>query len=114
MPSSPLQHVKDNFGSKKDLIAAVKSLASGDTWLDRLNQEKGLERVSNRKLLRLHAVLTEVKEDHGSRQALISKILEAEQRPQDLDYKSRFSGWPTPRLLDFLKSMELRQRRSGA
>ena len=88
------------FDDKAGLVAAVKKLAKGDLWVDRLNEDKGLEHVSNQKLLRLHDVLTTVKSEFGSREKLIDQLLAAENRSKDEDYRKRFEAWPTPRLLD--------------
>jgi len=104
MKASPLAEVKDRFGSKEDLVAAVRDLASDDLFLDRVNEDKGLERVSNQKLLHLHAVLTEVKETFGSRDKLIDAICEAERRT-DAGYRDRLESWPTPRLWDWYRSV---------
>jgi len=104
MKASPLAEVKDRFGSKDDLVAAVRELASDDLFIDRVNEDKGLERVSNRKLLHLHSVLTDVKEKFGSRDALIKAICEAEKRT-DEGYRDRLERWPTPRLWDFYRSV---------
>lgn len=99
MKASPLAQVKDRFGSKEELVAAVRDLASDDLFIDRVNEDKGLERVSNKKLLQLHAVLSEVKEQFGSRDKLIDAICEAEKR-KDEGYRDRLEAWPTPRLMD--------------
>jgi len=99
--------VKERFGSKEDLVKAVEALATDDLFIDRVSEDKGLERVSNRKLLHLHAVLTEVKESFGSRAALIDAICESEQR-KDAGYRERFVRWPTPRLLDWYKGAKRR------
>ncbi|HJL18012.1 MAG TPA: hypothetical protein RMH99_20280 [Sandaracinaceae bacterium LLY-WYZ-13_1] len=107
MKLSPLAQVKDRFGSKKELIEAIQKLTDDDLFLDRLNEDKGLERVSNKKLLHLHAVLTEVKEQFGSRDQLIDAICEVEGR-KDEGYKTRLGRWPTPRLYDWYRSAKKR------
>ena len=100
MKKSPLQMVKEKFESKEALVKAVEKLAAGDLWIDRVNDDKGLEHVSNRKLLHLHEVLTAVKSEFGSRDALIEKIAELDGRQKDADYRNRFGRWSTPRLWD--------------
>lgn len=107
MKASPLAQVKDRFGSKEELVKAIQALANDDLFLDRVNEDKGLERVSNQKLLRLHAVLTEVKDQFGSRDKLIDAICDAEGR-KDETYKERFGRWPTPRLYDWYKAAKKR------
>ena len=108
MKASPLAQVKDRFGSKDKLIEAVKDLTNDELWLDRVDEDKGLERVSNQKLLRLHALLTEVQTQFGSRAKLIDAICEIEKRTKDEGYRDRLGRWPTPRLYDWYKSAKKR------
>lgn len=104
MTASPLAQVKDRFGSKEDLVKAVRDLAGDDLWLDRVNDDKGLERVSNKKLLHLHDVLSEVKEQFKTRDSLIDAICSAEKR-KDAGYRDRLERWPVPRLWDLYRSV---------
>lgn len=99
MKAAPLAQVKDRFGSKEELVAKIRDLATDDLFLDRVNEDKGLERISNQKLLHLHDVLSAVKEKFGNRGALIDAICDAEDR-KDEGYKERLGRWPTPRLWD--------------
>lgn len=103
MKSSPLAEVKKRFSDKAGLVKAVQELATPELWLGRVNEDKGLDCVSNRKLLRLHSVLTEVKTKYGSRSGLIDAILQAEKRAKDTGYRARLEKWPTPRLLDAMR-----------
>lgn len=114
MKKTPLALVKERFESKSKLVEAVKLLTTSELWIDRLSQEKGLEHVSNTKLLRLHATLTEVKEKFGTRAKLIDALLEAEKRTKDAGYKSKLEGFPTPRLVDALASASRRAKRAAA
>ncbi len=104
MKKTPLQIVKERFTDKEGLVKAVRELATDDLWLDRTNEDEGLERVSNQKLLRLHAILSQVKQEFGSRGALIDAILKAENREKDAGYRTRFERWPTPRLWDLYQA----------
>jgi len=104
MQKSPLTIVKERFTDKAGLVAAVKKLTNDDLWADRLNEDKGLELVSNRKLLHLHDVLSAVKTEFGSRDKLIDAIVDGEKRGKDAEYKARFAEWSTPRLLDHYKN----------
>lgn len=99
---TPLALVKERFTNKEGLVAAVKALATDDLWNARLNGEKGLDSVSNQKLLRLHDLLTKVKKDHGSRAALIAAVQKKHNRPKDDGYKARLEKWSLPRLVDAL------------
>lgn len=100
---TPLAVVKERFGDKQKLVAAVEKLASGDLWLDRVG-DKELARVSNAKLLRLHDVLETAKKNFGSRDKLIASILELENRGKDDGFKSRLGAFPLPRLMDAHRS----------
>jgi hypothetical protein len=100
MKKPPLRLVKDSFQSKEKLVEAVQKLATADLWIDRVNSEKGLARVANGKLVRLHAILSDAKQRFGSRDKLISAILELEKRSKDAGYKARLEQFPLPRLLD--------------
>ncbi|MEM9195821.1 MAG: hypothetical protein AAGF12_42035, partial [Myxococcota bacterium] len=108
MKKSPLQEVKDRFGGKAELISAVEALQGSDLWVDRVNDDKGLERVSNAKLLHLHDVLEAVKKEFGTRSDLISAIVKLENREKDTDYATHFDGWPTPRLYDYYRAAKKR------
>jgi hypothetical protein len=101
---SPLARVKEQFGDKEKLVAAVEKLGGDDLWVPRTNENKGLAHVSNAKLLRLHSVLSEVKEKFGTREKLVDAILELEKRTKDAGYKQRLSAWPVPRLYDTYRS----------
>ena len=104
MSKSPAAIVKQQFGDKAKLVAALGPLTSEDLWVGRLNENKGLERVSNAKLLRLHSVLTAVKEKFGTRAKLIDAICEVEKRTKDDGFKKRLAAYPVPRLFDAYRS----------
>jgi hypothetical protein len=97
-------------GTKQELVAKVQAVATGDLWIDRLNGDKGLEHVSNAKLLRLHAVFTKAAARFSSRAQIIDAIVAAEGRAKDNDYKSHFAAWPVPRLMDRLGAVEKAQK----
>jgi hypothetical protein len=112
MNKTPLAAVKERFGSKAELLGALAKLTTPDLWIDRVNEQKGFERVSNAKLLRLHDILSEVKEKFGSRAKLIDSILELERRTKDQGLKSRLEKHPTPRLLDLYRASTRRSARA--
>jgi hypothetical protein len=115
MPTkSPLSLVKERFTDKDGLIKALKELATEELWVDRLDASKGgLDTVSNKKLLRLHAVLSDVKKQFGSRGKLVEAILSQEKRGKDEGYKSRLDRLSTPRLLDQYKAGATRAKRAA-
>jgi hypothetical protein len=104
MAKSPLATVKDKFGDKAKLVAAVEKLAGEDLWVSRTNKDKGLAHVSNAKLMRLYETFTAVKEKFGTRAKLIDAILDVEKRAKDEGYKQHLSAFPVPRLWDLYKS----------
>lgn len=112
MKPSPLAQVRERFGDKQKLVAAVKKLATDDLFLDRVNSTKGLERVSNAKLLALHDDLDQAKKEFGSRDKLIASILELEKRTKDEGYKARLERFPLGRLLDAHRSASRRAKRA--
>jgi hypothetical protein len=114
MRKTPLSVAKERFTSKDKLVEAVQKLATKDLWLDRVNDAKGLARVSNAKLLRLHDILTSVKKDFGSRDKLIDAILTLEKRAKDAGYKARLEAYPLPRLVDLHGAVARRARRAEA
>jgi hypothetical protein len=111
MSKSPLSIVKERFGddpkkAKEKLVAAVKKAAAKDLWLDRLNEEKGLEHVSNKKLLHLEQVLEAVGKEVGSRDKLIAAIAKAKGRDKDDAYKARLGEESTPALWDRYQAVQ--------
>jgi hypothetical protein len=111
---APLAIVKDKFGDKTKLVEAVKAFLTDDLWVARTNAdrggERGLEHVSNAKLLKLHATFSAVKEKFGSRAKLIDAILDAEKRTKDAGYRTRLEAYPVPRLYDLYKSSDKRAK----
>jgi hypothetical protein len=113
MSKSPASVVKEKFGDKAKLVAAFSSFTRDDLWVARLNDKKGLARVSNAKLLRLLGVLTEVKKKFGNRFKLIDAICEIEKRTKDEGYKKRLGAYPVPRLYDLYRSVGRRKGVKG-
>jgi hypothetical protein len=109
MRKSPSQIVKDKFGDKAKLVAALKPFLGDDLWVGRLNESKGLAHVSNAKLLRLLNTFGIVKAKWGSRAKLIDAIVEAEARPKDAGWRGRLETWPVPRLFDHYRSVANRK-----
>ena len=114
MPKSPLETVKERFKNKEGLVAAVKSLAVSELWLDRLNSDKGWDSVPNKKLLHLHDVLSQVKSQFGSRAKLIDAIAEAAKRAKDADFRKGLERFPTPRLFEIFRSAQKHQKHTAS
>jgi hypothetical protein len=114
MKKTPLALVKEKFGDKAKLVEAVKALGTEELWLARTSADRegdrGLEHVSNAKLLRLHGVLSEVKTKFGTRKNLIDEILATEKRSRDAGMRKRLEAYPVPRLYDLLKTAKKRAK----
>jgi hypothetical protein len=104
MNKSPAAIVKQHFGDKAKLVAALGPLTHDDLWVPRVNETKGLARVPNAKLLRLFNVLSTVKEKFGNRFKLVDAICEIEKRSKDEGFKKRLLDYPVPRLYDLYRS----------
>ncbi|NUQ75724.1 MAG: hypothetical protein HUU21_19450 [Polyangiaceae bacterium] len=115
---SPLALVKERFENKAKLVEAVKAFVNEDLWLGRTSSDrgktKGLENVSNAKLLRLHAIFSEVKEKFGTRVKLIDAIISSEKRDKDAGFRKRLEAYPVPRLYDLYKSSAKRAKAASA
>ena len=105
--STPLSTVQKRFGSKEKLVDAISKLGD-DLWIDRLSSSrggsKGLKHVSNAKLLRLHNIFEQVKEQFGTRDKLIDAVMEQRNNLKDADYRKRLAAYPVPRLFDMYKN----------
>jgi len=114
MSKTPFASVKEQFESKEKLVAAVQKLATKDLWVDRVNSTKGLAKVSNAKLIRLHTLLTQAKESFGTRDKLVAAIVELAKRSKDAGYAASIGGYPLPRLLDLHRSLTRTSKRAAA
>jgi hypothetical protein len=112
MKKTPLALVRERHTNKEQLVAAVQALATEELWIDRVNETKGLGRVSNAKLAKLHRCLSDAKQRFGSRAKLIDSILELEKRAKDAGFRARLESYPIPRLLDVHQATERRAKRA--
>ena len=107
---APIAKALTLAGSKSELVAKVQALATDALWINRFATDDGWARLSNRQLVRLHGLLTEVGARFASRAELIAAIATAEGHGKDGDYKTSLERHPLPRLWDQLKSAERRAR----
>lgn len=114
MKKTPVSQVKERFESKEKLVAAVQKLATAELWSDRVNAAKGLGRVSNAKLVRLHDTLTDAKKRFGSRDKLVSSIVELNKRVKDKGYAEKLAAYPLPQLLDLHAAATRSSKRAEA
>jgi hypothetical protein len=114
MKKTPVSLVKERFESKEKLVAAVQKLATGELWLDRVSSAKGLGRVSNAKLVRLHDNLSDAKKRFGTRDKLVSSIVLLKKRNKDKGFASKLAAYPLPQLLDLHAAATRASKRSEA
>lgn len=111
---SPLAVVKERFGDKSKLVEAVKAFTTDELWLSRTSTDrgrtKGLEHVSNAKLLRLHLIFSEVKASFGTRAKLVDALVDVLNRSKDAGFRTRLEQYPIPRLYDLYKSSQKRAK----
>jgi hypothetical protein len=112
MNKSPLSIVKERFQDKAGLVKAVKDLATDALWIDRVDSDKGLDCVSNKKLLRLHEVLSAVQK-FGGREKVIAAIQTQDKRTKDDGYKARLARFSTPRLWDHYSAGKRREKQAS-
>lgn len=106
MKKTPLQEVKERFGSKENLVKELKKIFDkGDLFENRLNLDKGISTISNTKLLKLHKVAEEVKERFTTRANLVDDLMKSLGRVKDEGLKSKFEKWSLPRLWDHYQSV---------
>jgi len=102
---TPLQMIKDRYGDKAGALKALQALVGDELVEDRFNENKGIEHVSNAKILKLLDTADAVKKRWGSRASLIDAIVKLEKR-KDEGYKVRLGKYPLPRLYDHMRSLE--------
>ncbi len=113
---SPLARQKDEHESKEKLvdrvIAVLGSIAKSDDDKDTLKAR--LLAASNKKLLRLHDIGSEIKTKYGSVEKLAEAVGGALGRAKDAPYIEKLKGYAPARLYDLLKSAEKRGTKKAA
>ena len=104
MSKAPKQIVAERFGSREALVSQLLDML-GDDKND--GTSASLRGARNTQLLRLHSVLTEVKDRFGSKDALVKAIAEKkfEGRRPDGDYVQKIGDYTQKRLLDLHKQV---------
>lgn len=100
MKKSPLQQVRDEFGSKEALAEKLIPV------LDRREEESDedfsnrIKTASNKQLLRLWRVEERVKSDFGTRDSLLDKIVDLKFGNANAGYRTKLDGYTNARLVD--------------
>ncbi len=104
--ATPLQQVKDQFGSKEKLVDALAGKLEAFDGEDTDAMKARLLRVSNKKLLRLLATTKRV-DAIGGKEKLVEAIIQAKNPKQaaDKDFRNKLSSYRITRLVDLHDSL---------
>lgn len=105
---SPLQQVRDRFGSKEELAKLlIPKLERPFEDEDDDFFELRIRTMSNKKLLRLHDALEEVQERFGGKSGLVDAIIELKYGGSaDSGVREKLEGYRVTRLLDLHRNAE--------
>ncbi|MFN3198602.1 MAG: hypothetical protein ACE366_09355 [Bradymonadia bacterium] len=104
--ATPLQQVKNEFGSKEALVDKLLPMLDKGAEEDNAEFKARLVRVSNAKLLRLWHRENNLRDKFGSREALVDKIVELKTAGKgNADYRRKLLGQSTGRLLNLHSSL---------
>lgn len=117
MKKSPLSLVKEQFGSKEQLVDALTALPEGVLVRESDEEDKGALRTrlltaANSKLLRLHKMGRVVAERFGSKDKLVDALLMLQRRGKDEDYRNKLRTLPLGKLYDQFNSLERATKRA--
>ena len=101
--NTPLQQVTEQHGGKEKLVDKLMGM------LDHGEESKDEHRARmlaapNSKLLRLLAVMTEIKDQFGDTEKLVDSILGLMNRSKDEDYRKKLVTFTPSRLMDMYQS----------
>lgn len=101
MKKTPLQQVKEQFGSKEALAKKLIPLLDRREDEDAEEFERRVATASNKQLLRLWASEEAVKTRFGSKDKLVDAIVKARFDGKDnADYRAKITNYSKTRLLD--------------
>ncbi len=97
--ATPLHTVKEKFGSKAELVKQLVSTVVPSEGETESELTERLMRVSNKKLLVLHEREATLKDKFGSREKLISALVDKQLGREDADLQEKLGQYSTGRLL---------------
>ena len=109
---TPLQFVKDQYGSKDKLIDAVTELVQPDEGETAEEHKKRLKYVSNAKLLHVLAVAKQA-QTLGGRDGMVDAVLKLKGQPKDNEYRDRLKRLSLGRLVDLTQSLQRAAKQAG-
>jgi hypothetical protein len=113
---SPLGRQKDEHESKEKLVDRVLTVLGAITKSDEDKDtvKARLLAASNKKLLRLHEVGSEIKSKYGSMEKLAEAVGTALGRAKDAPYVAKLAALTPARLLDMVKAAEKSRKKKAA
>src|SRR6186997_2495593 len=107
---TPLMEVNEEHGGKTKLVDKVLGA------MERAEEDAGelkarLLKASNKKLLRLLAVSSAIREKYGSVEKLAEAVASKLNRVKDSDYVTKLGSYAPARLLDMARSLSGERRR---
>jgi hypothetical protein len=103
--ATPLHTVSEKFGSKEQLVGQLVGLVQNLEGETDSELSARLMRVSNRKLLVLHERESTLKDKFGSREKLVSSLVEKKLGRTDADLESKLTQYSTGRLLSMARGL---------
>ena len=113
MKKTPLQRVKDLYGSKDELVTKLSDLLEPADGESKEDLAARLKHVANNKLLHLHDVAEKVK-GLGGKEALVAKVAELRKQAKDEDFVNKLKEWSTGKLLDSYESLSRAAKKATA
>ena len=105
MKKTPLQQVKEQFGSKEALANKLIPLLDRPEDEDQAAFERRVKTTSNEKLLRLWQAEESVKSQFGGKDALVDAIVKARFGAANADYRAKIAPYAKTRLLDLHRGL---------
>ncbi len=112
MKKSPLQLVKDRFGSKDKLVDELLALLKRPSETTKEQFKKLLRAQSNRKLMGLLAREKGIQEKFGGRDKLVDALVEArmgKDHKVDKGYRAHLERMTNGRLFDLARRLKLKK-----
>ena len=103
--ATPLHTVKEKFGSKAQLVDQLVGLVQRQDEESDAELTERLMRVSNRKLITLHERENALKAGFGTREKLVSALVEKKLGRADADLESKIGQYSTGRLLSMSRTL---------
>jgi|ETNmetMinimDraft_30_1059905.scaffolds.fasta_scaffold130780_1 hypothetical protein len=111
MKKTPVQRVREEFGSKEQLASKLIGVLDRREDEDQEEFERRIKTASNRQLLRLWKAEEDVKAQFGSKDGLVDAIVSLKFVGKDnADYRAKVTRYAKTRLLDLHGSLA---RKSG-